>query len=182
MATVEDLKIFGYLREIMNDDQDYSFMTSIIIEYYKQGFAKYFDEKVNKDFMKQIRFGDIVKRLNNDYMVLNEQKVLINAGYYNDSDEVADVTIPLSICEKLENAMEFYSKIHKCEALQWDEFYLDLYIKYDDGFIINKLGGPLKPEYKSIRAQSENNHLLALRIEFSKDVSGTYKDYDQNEK
>ena len=101
MAVEDLMKPYGYLREIMNDDQDYSSIIRIIIQYYEQGFARYFDENLNKDFMKQIKFGDIVKRLNNDYMVFNDKKLLINVGHYESGAECSTFTIPLSICDQI---------------------------------------------------------------------------------
>ena len=49
MSSREELTAYGYLRSMLNDEQDYTLMITVIIEYMKQGSARYFDEKSNFD-------------------------------------------------------------------------------------------------------------------------------------
>ena len=49
----------GYLKEfeLLNDEADYKFIIAIIAKYFKREFAKYFEEKSNKKFLKEMQFG-----------------------------------------------------------------------------------------------------------------------------
>ena len=46
----EQLAIYGYLRNILNDEIDYSMIFAVILLFYDQGYAKYFDENIDKDY------------------------------------------------------------------------------------------------------------------------------------
>ena len=81
-SRTQNLIIYGYLREILSDQRDYCLIIGIIIEYIKQGIARYYNEKFNKDFMKEMQFGDIAGTSNKDMMVLNEENKLENVGWY----------------------------------------------------------------------------------------------------
>ena len=155
----EELAAYGYLRDILNDENDYDFILAIVIEYTKQGFARYFEEKVNDKFMQEMRFGDIVRKLDDEIMVLNKEQTLENAGYLDEDHPYEDicVRIPASICNNLTNAVLFYSEFNKnwpSTRAYSGEFELTLFISHDDQFIIDQFGGPLKAEYESIEHYS----------------------------
>ena len=185
----EQLTVYAFLREILNDDIDYTSIIAIITEFFKQGYAKYFDERLNKDFMKELRFGDIVRKLDDAIYVLNSANKLVYLGGYCQTgglteDMQINISIPLSICKGLSNAVSFYSKIHKNEAYprSTDLFavyaYIYLYISHDDEFIIDKLGGPLKPEYESIGYYARDHNFTHLTIEYTNDMSITLQSPD----
>ena len=40
-----ELTVYGYMRDMLNVDSDYTFIIDIITAYTKQAFAKYFQER-----------------------------------------------------------------------------------------------------------------------------------------
>ena len=81
-----EFKIYGYLRDVLNHEIDCHDIIKIIVEYYKQGFASFYDENADSYYdMKQIKFGDIVRTKMNagyvsKYMVMNIKNELITVG------------------------------------------------------------------------------------------------------
>ena len=47
---LKEAKIRTYLKDIMGHENDYHDIIQIIVEYYKQGFAEWFDENNDKDY------------------------------------------------------------------------------------------------------------------------------------
>ena len=92
------LAVCGHVRDILNKDQDYRFIISIIVEYIHQGFSKYFEEKSNKEYLKEMRCGDIVTCDDGQIMVMGKDNVLLNVGdFYEEEigeDEWAVLTLP----------------------------------------------------------------------------------------
>lgn len=176
-SSSEELTIYGFLREMLNNDRDYMVIIAIIIEFFHQGYAKYFDERLNKEFIKEMRFGDIVRTLDGhddmDFIkVLNKTNTLEYVGefYRNDNDIVVEIVIPLSICRELTNATLFFSKFDQNERYPTGTSNMKLHISHDDGFIIDKLGGPLKSEYRSIEYSAVDHNFTYLTIEFMEDT------------
>ena len=102
----EKLSVYGYLRDILSEQKDYDDIVLIIIFYHRQGFARYYDEVIDKDFKQKVRFGDVVKTKRGKYKVLdlnNKLKVIKTSGIYLD--------IPMSICQYLTDSMSYYSKL-----------------------------------------------------------------------
>ena len=161
--TVEDVReeivTFGYLRDVFNDDNDYSFIVAIIISFYQQGFAKYYDEKVDKEYKQKMRFGDILKTKDNKYMILDINTELKKVGKYYiggsmfvENDINIHLTIPYSICNNLSNAVSFFSKLSQLKSFaEADDYELNLCVKHDDEWIIKHFNGPLNPQYESIK-------------------------------
>ena len=87
----EELTIYGFLRDMLNNGRDYMVIIATIatiIEFCHQGYAKYFDERLNKEFIKEMRFGDIVRTLDGhddmDFIkVLNKTNTLEYVGEYS---------------------------------------------------------------------------------------------------
>ena len=137
----------GYVRGIQNDDNDYMDIISIIMQYHKQPFAKFFGHDGDKQNM---RFGDIFAE-SWDIFALdingNSQKV----GNYDldcNQEYSIDIEIPLSITEHLSNAVSFYSTIDQHKEFQERDYsYVVINIKHDDQWIIEQFGGPLLPQY-----------------------------------
>ena len=153
-SMIDQLIIYGYLRSIINDENDYSFILAIILSFYQQGFAKYYEEKFDKDYKQKMRFGDILRSKSNDYMVLNINNELQVIGCRDGGgryDVYIDIGIPYSICQYLSNAVSFYSKIHELKPFkQADDYQLKLHVKHNDEWIIKHFDGPLDPQYESI--------------------------------
>ena len=177
--SLTELSTYGYLRDMLNDEQDYTFIIAIIIKYNEQGFARYFDEKAKEGFMKEMQFGDLVKKSNGDIMVLNKDNKLQKVGHgYEDSEDEEDdelyveIGIPVSICHGLTNAFLFYSKINKSEPNIWGHQEVDVYFNFslphDDGCIIDTFGGELKPEYESITYYSEDGEFDFISVRYTK--------------
>ena len=162
MDAIKSILICGYLRDIMQYENDYTDIMLIILSFCKQGFAKYFDENMDKDYKLQMRFGDILRTENDALMVLdinNEYQEIglyqtYEPGYYNSHgmDVYIDMSIDLSICQHLDDAVLFYSKLQKEEV--WDEAdstSIQLTVKHNDEWIIKHFDGALNPKYKSIK-------------------------------
>ena len=178
----EEMVTFGYMRDILNEDNDYTFIVAIIILFYQQGFAKYFDENIQKDCKPQMRFGDILKTQGDNYMILdinNELKIAgklhIGGGlslFGDTSDEShvdINMTIPYSICKHLTNAVSFFSKLAGLEAFRKaDDYTLNLDVKHNDQWIVKHFGGPLDSEYKSIRVWIEDGDPESVYICFAR--------------
>ena len=187
-----ELSTYGYLRDMLNDEQDYTFIIAIIIMYKEQGFARYFQETVNEEFMKEMEFGDLVTKSNGDIMVLNQHNELQKIGYgekdkYNISDDNlvdidVQIDIPPSICHRLTNAVSFYSKVNKYDSNIWGhqdiQLCFNLSLSHDDGFIIDSFGGPLKAEYESIEYYSEDGEFWCIIIGYTKTRE---KDFDEDD-
>ena len=96
---------------------------SIIIEYFKQGFSKYFDEETDPNYKKNMNFGDVVIKADNQYYVLDINFCdLQPIGCYDAEEQCVyvNLVIPISICEHLDNAISFFSKFDKTELFQKD--------------------------------------------------------------
>ena len=156
--------VWGFLRDILDDEHDYNDIILIIYAYRKQGFAQYYDESKDKDYKHQMRFGDILKTNNDKYMVLNINNALERVGDFytepcseddgsgDDNDEEIYIEIPLSICKRLDNAIAFYANLNKIKSFQDAEyFHLELKVKHNDEWIINHFNGPLNCNYNEIR-------------------------------
>ena len=171
----DQLIIYGYLRNIINAENDYSFILAIILLFYQQGFAKYYDENIVKDYKQKMRFGDLVKAKNNDIMVLNINHELVKVGSYSCEDEYDDdekefdiyITIPLSICQHLVNAVSFYTVLSEMEISNaCDEYRFDLYVKHNDQWIIKHFDGPLDSDYEDIRIDHAHGKFDGVCITF----------------
>ena len=117
---VNEFKCYGFLREVLNNRIDYASIVSIIIQYCQQGYAKYFDETIDKDYVHKMRFGDIVRikkaQHSGTYECLNFDGSMIDVGDDEISDDFndilfIDIDIPFNICKNLDNAHSFYSKL-----------------------------------------------------------------------
>ena len=121
MALMEDIKpysfeklsVYGFLRDVLPEQKDYDDIVLIIILYHRQGFAKYYDAKVDKDYKHRMRFGDILKTKKNKYKVLglNNNMIAIKANHTSWNGNI-HLDVPLSICENLTDAISFYSKLN----------------------------------------------------------------------
>ena len=140
------------MRTMMNDEKDYSMIIAIIALFYQQGFAKYYDARIDKDYKQMMRFGDILLVDWEEYMVMdiNNEMKGISGGLFGD-----DVDIPLSICKYLSNAVEFYSKWDE-EKLNSTDATIQLFVKYDDEWLINHFDGALNPQFESIAISFED--------------------------
>ena len=173
-SQIKQLIICGFLRSIIKDENDYSFIFALILLFYQQGFAKYFDEKVDKDYKQKMRFGDILKTKDDEYMILdmNDEMKKIGSYYvdkdmYDQEDDVSyiDLSISFDICKHLDNAQSFYSSLYNIEEFkEVDELDLRLFVKHNDEWIIKQFGGPLDPTYVSIEIQFYNGELDGVRI------------------
>ena len=168
----DELIISGYLRDMFNDDRDYSFIVAIIILFYQQGYAKYYDENIDKDYKQKMRFGDILMT-KNDYMVLDSNNKLQRIGeYYEDSDDdepeaEIDITVPFSICQHLTDAVTFYSNLNQINSFKEAvDYYLHLEVKHDDKWLIKQLNGPLKPEYELITLRFDRMEIYSVDVRF----------------
>ena len=196
-AKIEELRVHGYLRDVLNDETDYDNIITIIIEYYRQGFAKYYDEEINKDYKEKMKFGDILKRKSpspnfwkiSDFMVLDMNNELQTVG--EESYDIQgggreiDIEIPLSICKHLSNAVSFYSKFQKITFFQpikygdletgrdYIEFMFN--IKYDDDWIIKHLNCILRKQYPRILVIFNNTKFERLFVRFG---DRYYKNYN----
>ena len=170
MSSME-LVICGYLRSVINDEKDYSVIFAIIILFYEQGFAQHFDENIDKDYKQKMRFGDILRKESDDaewheYMVMNMNNELEYIGNYEDFEvrHQIVISIPLHICQHLNNAILFYSKLHDIKFFKWvDHAFVSFFVKHDDEWIIKHFNGPLDPNYKSIEIAFYNGSLDTYR-------------------
>ena len=165
MSSKHQLIIYGYLRNILiENERDYSSILQVIMLFYHQGFAKYFDEKKDKDYRKKMKFGDIVK-MDVDFhtfMILDASNELKKVGSaridpypISDDDPNAKiyihVSIPFSICAYLSNAISFYSKLLQVIPFKNAiEYQCSFTVKHNDEWILKHLNGPLNPEFTCI--------------------------------
>ena len=54
-------KMITFDLKYLGDDNDYHNIISILTSYHKRGFAAYFDEEIDKDYKKKMKFCDIVE-------------------------------------------------------------------------------------------------------------------------
>ena len=173
----EKCAISGYLRDVVNTDNDYSFIFGIILSFYQQGFAKYFDETIDKDYKQKMRFGDILQTNDNKYMVLDINNEMRQIGEY-DPDSLFSVLvleIPLSICQVLSNAILFYSQIEDDKITL-----LRLNVKYNDKWIIKQFGGPLNAEFESITIIRYESQVIDIVINYGQQYSKQFKMISMN--
>ena len=195
------LKIYGYLRNILNDEQNYADIISIIIEYLKQGYGQFFESDIDKDYKARMKFGDVVKmRKDNDddsdlesslademlcMMVLNLNNELVDAGWvewitWEDKLEYdVWINIPYTICKHLTNATSFYSKIGQHKFVKdCDEYSLRLNVRRDDIWIINHFQGALLRQHPAIQIQFNNHQFYQVEVKFGDKCTKQFKTND----
>ena len=169
----DGLLTFGYLRDLLNEYEDYSFMVVMILLFYQQGFAEFFDADVDKDYEEKMRFGDILRK-KNKYMVLDMDNEMTEIGEYSvrwfESEPVTEVTIciPFYICQYLDNAVSFYSKLNISGPF-WDTadlYNLELEVEQDDKGLFGYLGGSLNLEYELITMRFINLEIYEIEVNF----------------
>ena len=77
------LTVFGWTRKnIININDKYNLddIITIVISYYTQGFANYFDEAFDANYEQQLQFGDILRTKDSKYMVLDIDNMLQDIG------------------------------------------------------------------------------------------------------
>ena len=90
MTSREKVTISGYLRDLIKHENDYGFIFAIILLFYQQGFAKYYDKGIDKDYKQKMRFGDVL-RTNGTLQVLNINNELEDVGdIYTEYDSEED--------------------------------------------------------------------------------------------
>ena len=141
--------ICGFLRNVINDQNDYSFIFTIITSFYHQGFAKYFDETIDKNYEQNMRFGDILKTEDHNFMIIDIDNQLTNVGKF--FGPLLWINVPFTICNHLYNAVLFYSKVSQNKVVCDSVFSLD--VKHNDQWILQHFDGPLDPQYKSIKIE-----------------------------
>ena len=165
---VRELSIWGYLRDIFTDRHNYTDIILMVLQYHKEGYAKYYDEKVDKDYKQKMRFGDILRTKDDELIVLDIDNQSIAAGHLTDcfyQDIEFYIRIPFAICQHLSDAVRFYSKFDNITLFQYSEWYeLSLTVKHNDAWIVKHFHGPLSNKYKSIKVQFENNKLYGVTI------------------
>ena len=183
MDETEDLIICGYIRDILGNNNDYSFLLSIIKAYRKQGYAKYYQESKNNDYKDKMRFGDIINKDSDTYYAMSLNNKLQEIGscnvmptfWGNDNSMVLiNLRIPISISQYLINTISFYSQIPKYELFNTgnDELYgcsISYNVTYNDTWIIKHFGGALSNEYQSITVKFSNGKFKHVRIYYTKD-------------
>ena len=178
---IQSLMANGFLRDVLNADQNYNDIISVIILYYRQGFAKYYDSEIDRDYKEKMKFGDIVK-IDNEYIALdiNDKFTEIGAieeteedelwSRYDDFDGDIDLKIPLSICTHLTNAISFYSKLNENTAAFAKEINYQysghFNVKHDDGWIIDQFGGSLNSKIEHIAVKFKQSELSSVWINF----------------
>ena len=163
--------INGYLRDATCTTHDYHFIFLIIAAYHKQVYAKSYNPTIDKDYKQKIKFGDIVRKDNEYYVVTQNQKLEFVGRYdirsWRDSVEIR---IPFSICKHLSDAVLFYSKLSNDSSFKnkkRNDFLLSLDIKYNDKGLIKELGGQINAEYvKSIIIEYYNKSLDCITVRF----------------
>ena len=171
---IQKLTIVGYLRDVINNEHDYDDIISIIVLYHQQGYANFFHSTLSKDYKQQMKFGDLVIK-DSSIMVLNLDKNLEKVGSHevdSDQSEEINVDIPFTICQKLTNAVSFYSKLPKHEYMHEVDFvYISLRVKYNDAWIMKNFGGKLNPNYQSIILKFCNGTFEHVNIYFEEKYS-----------
>eukprot|EP01084_Bolivina_argentea_P251237 421307_1 len=163
--TKQKLVITGFCRnEIRNNNQDYSVIFGIILLYYHQGYAKYIKRKWNEKF--ESKLGDILhislaSGKESAFIVdENNQKLQsMQIKYY--------ITIPYKICMKLDNCIEFYSKIMIANGNEISSNRWSFYVKNDDEYVINRFGGPFNKQYRNIVMEFLDYKLMSFWITFN---------------
>ena len=79
----EKLMIWGYLRDCISNENDYSFLILMVATYYHQGYAKYYDTRIDKEYEQKMKFGDIV-RFGEYFQVINLQQKKEKVGQFVD--------------------------------------------------------------------------------------------------
>lgn len=171
-SPTEEITTYGFLRDVLDKDQDCVDIIKIIIEYCKQGFAVYFDSELDADYKKKMNFGDIVRN-GDDFDAMNMTNQLIHAGedsgvIYDDSiGEDLDIKIPFEICEHLTDAIYFYSKLVEHEYFKKaKDFSFALDLKKDDKWIIDNLKGALNHQYSEISVIFRNYKFYKFIVQF----------------
>ena len=128
-----ELSIFGFLRNICDDKKEYDYtdIIKMILKFHKEGYAKYYDQNVDKDYKEKMVFGDILKTQDHKFQVLDINKDLLEIGEI-DSDGDICILIPLSVCEHSIDAVTFYSKFDKISFFQEMDYTLILDVRHDD--------------------------------------------------
>ena len=142
------LVIDGYLKSIINDGNDYKDIHSIILQYYHQGYAKFFNARnhtnqAKEECQNKMKFGDILiqyrdpNRWSNcaDFYAMDIDGKLCSFDY---SD-----TISCCISKYLDDPIAFYK--------YGTEGRISIYIGYDHPWIIRCFGDTLNKEYAAIK-------------------------------
>ena len=183
---IQSLLAHGFLRNVLNTEQNYNDVFSIIILYHRQGFAKYYDAKIDTDYKGKMRFGDIVK-INNKYITLDVDEKFIEIGAMEETEEEVmwlrsdkfdgdiRLRIPFLICKHLTNAISYYSKFNEnTTAVANNMNYLysaHFNVKHDDCWIIDKFGGPLNHTIKKIVVKFNQSKLPIVWINFGNKIA-----------
>ena len=150
---VDQLKCYGFLRDVLQDQINYAFVILIIIQYFKQECAKYFDEYLHADYKQRMAFGDIVRLKSEELKCLDLQNLLIDAGNCVTSSNLysrttmARIEIPLQICKYFDNAHLYYSKLSSnFKTYKGDDFRCDviLYVRHNEQHLVQLVGGALE--------------------------------------
>ena len=143
--------ICGFLRNMIKKEHDYSPIFAIVVSFYHQGFAKYFHQTIDKNYKQKMRFGDMLRANNDGFFVLDRNNRLTKVGRLYAAACIY-VDIPFTICQHLDDAVSFYSKVLQIKTFtDIGDYTFNLGVKYDDEWILQQFDGPLDPKYKSIK-------------------------------
>ena len=140
----DEIIIYGYMRDMLNDDVNYEMMILlVIISYFADGFSSFYDlsfksisntghktrqEQIRDVFNAEAKFGDIIKTMVPYYMSWGGLGGLESRPCYHiiDKDgnliQIKNDTVPFEICKHLYNAPKYFSKIIPQFPKQLDKY------------------------------------------------------------
>ena len=195
----EEIIVYGFLRDIMKEQADYNILLEIIITYFIDRYANFYDHSPDSIYTEdQLHLGDIIKISATKYEIVDIDgnkiyigKQIIRKKMGSKKKIRVQLSIPYEICKYLYNAPEFFSKLNEMpEFKSLSSFTKSLMLKYDDRYLIDTFGGALNAKYKeiqfmdnkdptkspTIRIVFENGHITMLTLS---ERTWTYKDIEE---